>query len=140
MIYFGVTDELYPEPIFLILFEWLEGTFIPTSAQDEALAARLGRFIGRLHQHSRTFSRSHQLTRRQLDADGIFDWDAIYYLKQLGRGIDASHRCYQVRSYSSGTNSANQRLRLAIGYAIHPEARNDDRRGAYFVMPLRRIE
>jgi GNAT superfamily N-acetyltransferase len=49
--------------------------------------------------------------------------------KQLG--------CYQVRSHSSGSHSANHRLKLRMGFGVYPIQRGDDRRGAYFVMPLR---
>lgn len=45
--------------------------------------------------------------------------------------------CYQVRSYSDGTRRANHHLKLKLGYAVHPVVRGEDKRGAYFVMPLR---
>ncbi len=45
--------------------------------------------------------------------------------------------CYQVRSHSSGAHSANHQLKLAMGFGIYPIVRGDDRRGAYFIMPLR---
>ncbi len=45
--------------------------------------------------------------------------------------------CYQVRSHSSGAQSANHQLKLAMGFGILPIVRGHDRRGAYFIMPLR---
>jgi GNAT superfamily N-acetyltransferase len=45
--------------------------------------------------------------------------------------------CYQVRSHSSGDNQANHRLKLAMGFAMHPIVRGDDNHGCYFLMPLR---
>ncbi len=45
--------------------------------------------------------------------------------------------CYQVRSHSSGAQSANHQLKLAMGFGIYPIVRGDDRRGTYFIMPLR---
>jgi GNAT superfamily N-acetyltransferase len=45
--------------------------------------------------------------------------------------------CYQIRSHSGGDNLANHRLKLSLGYGVHPIVRGDDRGGAYFVLPLR---
>jgi len=44
--------------------------------------------------------------------------------------------CYQVRSHSSGENRANHHLKLALGFAVHPIVRGEDRGGAYFVLPI----
>ena len=46
--------------------------------------------------------------------------------------------CYQIRSHSSGDNSANHQLKLSLGYGVHPIVRGEDRRGVYFIWPLRR--
>jgi GNAT superfamily N-acetyltransferase len=48
--------------------------------------------------------------------------------------------CYQIRSHSSGDNLANHRLKLSLGYGVHPIIRGEDRRGVYFILPLRRLE
>jgi GNAT superfamily N-acetyltransferase len=48
--------------------------------------------------------------------------------------------CYQIRSHSSGDNSANHRLKLSLGYGVHPIVRGEDRRGVYFVLPLKQLE
>jgi GNAT superfamily N-acetyltransferase len=48
--------------------------------------------------------------------------------------------CYQIRSHSSGDNRANHQLKLSLGYGVHPIVRGEDRRGAYFILPLRRLE
>ena len=48
--------------------------------------------------------------------------------------------CYQIRSHSSGDNIANHRLKLSLGYGVHPIVRGDDRGGVYFILPLRRLE
>jgi GNAT superfamily N-acetyltransferase len=45
--------------------------------------------------------------------------------------------CHQVRSHSGGTNTANHRLKLALGFGVHPITRGDDVAGAYFILPLR---
>jgi GNAT superfamily N-acetyltransferase len=47
--------------------------------------------------------------------------------------------CYQIRSHSSGDNLANHQLKLSLGYGIHPIVRGDDRRGVYFILPLRNL-
>ncbi len=45
--------------------------------------------------------------------------------------------CYQLRSHSSGRNTANHQLKLSLGFGVHPIVRGDDTTGVYFVMPLR---
>lgn len=49
-----------------------------------------------------------------------------------------SRGCYQIRSHSSGDHLENHRLKLSLGYAVHPIIREDDRLGVYFILPLRR--
>ena len=44
--------------------------------------------------------------------------------------------CYQVRSVSDGGHPANQRLKLAMGFAVEPMER--DKPTLAFIMPLRR--
>ena len=48
--------------------------------------------------------------------------------------------CYQIRSHSSGDNLENHQLKLSLGYGVHPIIRGEDRRGVYFILPLRRLE
>ena len=57
-------------------------------------------------------------------------------LRQRAQDLD----CYQIRSHSSGENVANHGLKLSLGYGVHPILRGDDRRGVYFILPLRRLE
>jgi GNAT superfamily N-acetyltransferase len=56
---------------------------------------------------------------------------ALEYAARLG--------CYQVRSHISGEHAANQGLKLAMGFGVHPVVRGDDRCGVYFVMPLKQL-
>ena len=65
----------------------------------------------------------------------------------IGRNLQEALRqraqelgCYQIRSHSSGDNLENHQLKLALGYGVHPIIRGDDRRGVYFILPLRRLE
>lgn len=44
--------------------------------------------------------------------------------------------CYQVRSHSSGANMENHRLKLALGFGVHPIVRDEDTTGVFFVRPL----
>ncbi len=44
--------------------------------------------------------------------------------------------CYQVRSHSSGDNIANHALKIAMGFAVQPIIRGNDRGGVYFVKAL----
>ena len=41
-----------------------------------------------------------------------------------------------MRSHSSRNNRENHRLKLAMGFGVHPVLRGDDREGVYFMMPL----
>ena len=88
----------------------------------------------------------------------MLDGTALLEAKVLAFGVPLEHRrrgigralqehglvaaqqlgCYQVRSYSSGSHSANHRLKLCMGFGVYPVERGDDRRGTYFIMPLRR--
>ncbi|MCC6168141.1 MAG: GNAT family N-acetyltransferase [Caldilineaceae bacterium] len=68
----------------------------------------------------------------------------VYRRQGIGRALQeacvrraAQLNCYQVRSHSSGDNIANHQLKLAMGFGVHPIIRGDDRRGVYFVLPLR---
>jgi GNAT superfamily N-acetyltransferase len=44
--------------------------------------------------------------------------------------------CHQVRSHSGGSNLANHRLKLSLGFGVHPIVRGEDTLGAYFILPL----
>jgi len=44
--------------------------------------------------------------------------------------------CYQLRSHSSSSNTANHQLKLSMGFGIQRIIRGEDRQGAYFIMPL----
>ena len=57
-------------------------------------------------------------------------------LRQRAHALD----CYQIRSHSSGDNLANHQLKLSLGYGVHPIVRGEDRRGVYFILPLRQLE
>ena len=54
------------------------------------------------------------------------------------RLIEEAKACelFQIRSHSSGANTANHQLKLAMGYGVHPVIRGEDRRGLYFILPL----
>lgn len=54
---------------------------------------------------------------------------AIVRARELG--------CYQLRSHSGGDREGNHALKIALGFAIDPIVRGDDRHGAYFILPLR---
>ena len=69
-----------------------------------------------------------------------------YRRQGIGRALQqacvrraAQLNCYQVRSHSSGDNAANHQLKLAMGFGVHPIVRGEDRRGVYFVLPLRHL-
>lgn len=87
----------------------------------------------------------------------IFEGVLLTEAKVLAFGVDPAYRrqgigwalqesllgrakklgCYQVRSHSSGSNEANHQLKLAMGFAVHPIVRGEDKRGVYFIMPLK---
>lgn len=43
---------------------------------------------------------------------------------------------YQICSHSSAKNTENHRLKLSLGYAIHPLVASRGKDGAYFILPL----
>lgn len=62
----------------------------------------------------------------------------------IGRALQEALRqraqalgCYKIRSHSSGDNIENHQLKLSLGYSVHPILRGEDRRGVYFILPLR---
>lgn len=66
-----------------------------------------------------------------------------YRRRGIGRALqehlieDAkSSGVFQIRSHSSGDQKANHRLKLALGYGVHPIIRDGDRQGVYFILPL----
>ena len=82
------------------------------------------------------------LTEAKVLAFGVVP---AYRRQGIGRAlqlaaIDHATRlgCYQVRSHSSGYNTANHRLKLSLGFGVHPVVRGDDTAGVYFILPLRR--
>jgi GNAT superfamily N-acetyltransferase len=73
-----------------------------------------------------------------------FGVDSTHQRQGIGRALQeaALHvartlGCYQVRSYSGGSNEANHHLKLSMGFGVHPVVRGTDTRGVYFVMPLK---
>ena len=44
--------------------------------------------------------------------------------------------CFQIRSFSSGSNVANHALKLKLGFAVVPDPRESDPNGLCFVLPL----
>jgi GNAT superfamily N-acetyltransferase len=56
---------------------------------------------------------------------------AIVRARELG--------CYQLASYSSYGRDANYHVKLALGFAVQPEVHGENERGAYFIMPLRKV-
>ena len=49
----------------------------------------------------------------------------------------AAAGCYQIRSRSDASHTANHQLKLSMGFAIHPLDKMGERDGAYFILPLR---
>lgn len=71
---------------------------------------------------------------------------ASHHRQGIGRSlqqrlIKGSHiaGCYQIRSHSSIGNSANHRLKISMGYGIHPLPTTSNKDGFYFVMPLKQM-
>ena len=67
----------------------------------------------------------------------------IYRRRGIGRALqehlieDAKTAgLFQIRSHSSGDHQANHRLKLALGYGVHPIIRDGDSHGVYFILPL----
>jgi Ser/Thr protein kinase RdoA (MazF antagonist) len=79
------------EPLYCVLFEWLEGRFLHTNEQTPDLAWQVGQFTGALHRHSQHFSSANDLTCRRLDTEGIFDWAVLHRLNNAGMLFTTDH-------------------------------------------------
>lgn len=49
-----------------------------------------------------------------------------------------AHGCFQIRSHSNQTNIENYRLKLTMGFTMHPLVPGRGKDGAYFLLPLTR--
>lgn len=70
-----------PHPFYYVLFEWIDGQFIRTKAQNFASAWQVGQFTAALHQQSQIFSPSVSGSCRSLDSSSLFDWEALHSLR-----------------------------------------------------------
>jgi Ser/Thr protein kinase RdoA (MazF antagonist) len=86
-----LTDNRLPAPVHFVLFDWLDGHFLPTVDQTPDHAQQVGRFIGSLHQHSATSAPGVGLQRPRLDVEGLFDWEALERLRQADTGLTTDH-------------------------------------------------
>lgn len=84
----------------------------------------------------------HPLSEAKILAFGVLP---TFRRRGIGRALQtaaieraAQLGCYQVRSHSGGTNDANHRLKLSLGFGVHPVVRGEDTTGVYFVLPLGR--
>lgn len=57
-------------------------------------------------------------------------------LQLFAMGEALAEGCYQFRSRSDGDATENHVLKSRMGFAIHPADRSNDRKSAFFVMPL----
>ncbi len=79
-------------PRYHVLFDWLDAHFIRTSDQNGTAAAKVGAFIGSLHQFARSFSPGSGFRRRRLDADRLLDWTAVDAGQHTYRIFTVEHR------------------------------------------------
>ncbi len=125
-------------------FPWHRTTHMLVATQETAIIGFL-RFVTQL------IGEDQELEPVRLAGEALIEAKVLAFAvlpaarrKGVGRTLQeralaaaAQLGCYQVRSHSSGAQSANHQLKLAMGFGIHPIVRDDDRRGAYFIMPLR---
>lgn len=126
-------------------YEWHRSSYMLVAQRDSEIAGFL-RFvvqdIGAEDDHDPVTLDGSVLSEAKVLAFGV----APAYRRQgVGRVLQeqtlqhaARLGCYQLRSHSSGQNDANHRLKLAMGFAVHPIIRGEDRGGVYFIMPLAR--
>lgn len=57
-------------------------------------------------------------------------------LQETAVALCRAGECHQLRSHSSLDNRENYRLKLAMGFAIHPLVTTEQKDGAYFILPL----
>jgi Ser/Thr protein kinase RdoA (MazF antagonist) len=65
------------DPLYGVLFDWLDGEILPTAQHTPELAEQIGATIGQLHEHSRTFSYTANYPRRKLTANQFVFWRLI---------------------------------------------------------------
>jgi len=130
--------------------KWVESVF-PWQQRNELLVATKGGVIvGFLRLVTQVIGADEELPLTALDGQPLieakimaFGVIAPYRRQGIGWALQQAaleHArtlgCYQLRSHSSGSNQANHRLKLRMGFAIQRIVRGDDRQGAYFIMSL----
>ena len=80
-----------PDPLYCVLFGWIDARFLHTSEQDPQMAWQVGQFTATLHQHSQHFSVTASLVPRRLDAANLVDWDTIYRLRKANTLFTDEH-------------------------------------------------
>lgn len=131
--------------------KWVESAF-PWHQHNELLVATSGGLlVGFLRLVTQVIGADEELPLTELDGQPLLEakimaFGVIEHYRRQGIGWALQQAavqrardlgCYQLRSHSSGSNQANHRLKLRLGFAIQRVVRGDDRQGAYFIMPLR---
>ncbi len=130
---------------------WVAASHPWHSSTHMLVAMRDATIVGFLRFVTQIIGEDDELEPVMLDGEPLIEAKVLAFAvlpeerrKGVGRALQeqalaaAEQRgCYQVRSHSSGTQSANHQLKLAMGFGIYPILRGGDRRGAYFIMPLR---
>ena len=124
-------------------FDWHHSSHRLAAHQADTIVGFL-RFvvqpIGLEDDHAPISFNDRALTEAKILAFGVLP---AYRRRGIGRRLQAYALqrayhlgCYQVKSHSSGTNQANHRLKLEMGFGVHPIVRGEDIHGVYFIMPL----
>ncbi len=130
---------------------WVAATYTWHRSTHMLVATQGATMVGFLRFVTQVIGEDDELESVMLDGKSLIEAKVLAFAvlpaerrKGVGRALQEQTLavaeqlgCYQVRSYSSGANSANHRLKLAMGFGVYPVLRGDDRRGAYFIMPLR---
>lgn len=80
------------QPVYAVLFRWLEGESRESDALTPADFERIGGFIARLHEHSRRFSSPAGFDRPALDFEGLFGSRSPYQPGPEGEALMTSEQ------------------------------------------------
>ncbi len=125
-------------------YPWHLGSYMLVARQGAAIVGFLRfvtQIIGADENHEPLSLHGAVLTEAKVLAFGV----PVEFRRQgIGRALQEAaleHAralgCYQLRSHSGGDHFENHELKLRMGFGVHPIVRGDDKRGVYFVMPLR---
>lgn len=85
-IYFGTLPGVN-EPVYCVLFRWLDGELLTKNPVTEAQMVKIGAFAAQLHDYSAIFNTPDGFERPRLDYEGMFGVNSPYYPGEAGEAL-----------------------------------------------------